>query len=154
MRKMRLKNNNKKSNKLRVIKILFLITIIYISFSYSFYYSLRRNKDINNSNFIKSLVRMGNSNNLYNNKLIKVVNSTINFITHVDVTKPSSIITSYVSKINNYDSINYFNNLGIKNIVVNNDLTKEELVQIKDNTNSNLFYFQQSVPLQGHNVQQ
>ncbi len=43
--------------------------------------------------------------------------------------------------INNYDSINYFNNLGIKNIVVNNELTKEELVQIKDNTNSNLFYF-------------
>lgn len=105
MKKMRLKNNNKKSNKLRVIKILFLITIIYISFSYSFYYSLRRNKDINNSNFIKSLVRMGNSNNLYNNKLINVVNSTINFITHVDITKPSSIIASYVSKTNNYNSI-------------------------------------------------
>lgn len=105
MKKMRLKNNNKKSNKLRVIKILFLITIIYISFSYSFYYSLRRNKDINNSNFIKSLVRMGNSNNLYNNKLINVVNSTINFITHVDITKPSSIIANYVSKTNNYNSI-------------------------------------------------
>jgi len=105
MKKMRLKNNNKKSNKLRVIKILFLITIIYISFSYSFYYSLRKNKDINNSNFIKSLVRMGNSNNLYNNKLINVVNSTINFITHVDITKPSSIIASYVSKTNNYNSI-------------------------------------------------
>lgn len=116
MRKMRLKNNNKKSNKLRVIKILFLITIIYISFSYSFYYSLRRNKDINNSNFIKSLVRMGNSNNLYNNKLIKVVNSTINFITHVDVTKPSSIITSYVSKINNYDSITLEHNDDYSNL--------------------------------------
>lgn len=116
MKKMRLKNNNKKSNKLRVIKILFLITIIYISFSYSFYYSLRRNKNINNSNFIKSLVRMGNSNNLYNNKLIKVVNSTINFITHVDVTKPSSIITSYVSKINNYDSITLEHNDDYSNL--------------------------------------
>ena len=105
MKKMRLRNNNKKIKKIRVIKILFLITIIYISFSYSFYYSLRRNKDINNSNFIKSLVRMGNSNNLYNNKLINVVNSTINFITHVDITKPSSIIASYVSKTNNYNSI-------------------------------------------------
>lgn len=105
MKKLRLKNNNKKRKKIRVIKILFLITIIYISFSYSFYYSLRRNKDINNSNFIKSLVRMGNSNNLYNNKLINVVNSTINFITHVDITKPSSIIASYVSKTNNYNSI-------------------------------------------------
>lgn len=116
MRKMRLKNNNKKSKKLRVIRIMFLITIIYISFSYSFYYSLRRNKDINNSNFIKSLVRMGNSNNLYNNKLIKVVNSTINFITHVDVTKPSSIITSYVSKKNNYDSITLEHNDDYSNL--------------------------------------
>lgn len=116
MKKMRLKNNNKKSNKLRVIRIMFLITIIYISFSYSFYYSLRRNKNINNSNFIKSLVRMGNSNNLYNNKLIKVVNSTINFITHVDVTKPSSIITSYVSKINNYDSITLEHNDDYSNL--------------------------------------
>lgn len=116
MRKMRLKNNNKKSKKLRVIRIMFLISIIYISFSYSFYYSLRRNKEINNSNFIKSLVRMGNSNNLYNNKLIKVVNSTINFITHVDVTKPSSIITSYVSKINNYDSITLEHNDDYSNL--------------------------------------
>lgn len=116
MKKMRLKNNNKKSKKLRVIRIMFLITIIYISFSYSFYYSLRRNKDINNSNFIKSLVRMGNSNNLYNNKLIKVVNSTINFITHVDVTKPSSIITSYVSKINNYNSITLEHNDDYSNL--------------------------------------
>ena len=116
MKKMRLKNNNKKSNKLRVIKILFLITTIYISFSYSFYYSLRRNKDINNSNFIKSLVRMGNSNNLYNNKLINVVNSTINFITHVDITKPSSIIASYVSKTNNYNSITLEHNDDYSNL--------------------------------------
>ena len=113
---MRLRNNNKKRKKIRVIKILFLITIIYISFSYSFYYSLRRNKDINNSNFIKSLVRMGNSNNLYNNKLINVVNSTINFITHVDITKPSSIIASYVSKTNNYNSITLEHNDDYSNL--------------------------------------
>lgn len=116
MKKMRLRNNNKKIKKIRVIKILFLITIIYISFSYSFYYSLRRNKDINNSNFIKSLVRMGNSNNLYNNKLINVVNSTINFITHVDITKPSSIIASYVSKTNNYNSITLEHNDDYSNL--------------------------------------
>ena len=116
MKKMRLRNNNKKRKKIRVIKILFLITIIYISFSYSFYYSLRRNKNINNSNFIKSLVRMGNSNNLYNNKLINVVNSTINFITHVDITKPSSIIASYVSKTNNYNSITLEHNDDYSNL--------------------------------------
>ena len=43
--------------------------------------------------------------------------------------------------INNYSSINYFNELGLSNVVVNNELTKEELIEIRNNTNSNLFYF-------------
>jgi stage II sporulation protein P len=59
---------------------------------------------------------MGNSNNLYNNKLINVVNSTINFITHVDITKPSSIIASYVSKTNNYNSITLEHNDDYSNL--------------------------------------
>ena len=43
--------------------------------------------------------------------------------------------------INNYSSINYFNELKLSNVVVNNELTKEELIEIRNNTNSNLFYF-------------
>jgi len=43
--------------------------------------------------------------------------------------------------INNYDSVNYFKELGINNIVVSNELTKEELKEIREKTNSNLFYF-------------
>lgn len=43
--------------------------------------------------------------------------------------------------VNNYDSINYFNKLGFKKIVINNDLTIEELLDIRKNTNSELFIF-------------
>lgn len=43
--------------------------------------------------------------------------------------------------INNYDSINYFYTLNLKNIVVSNELTKEELIEIINKTQSNLFYF-------------
>ena len=43
--------------------------------------------------------------------------------------------------LNNYDSVNYFNSLGIKNVVVNNDLTTLEIEEIVSKTNSNLFIF-------------
>lgn len=105
MKKMKLKNNNKRHNKLKLIKIVCLITIMYIGFSYSFYFCMRKNKNITNSNFVKLLIREGNSYNLYDNKLVNIVNSTINLITNVDISKPSSIIINYVSKLDKNNSI-------------------------------------------------
>ena len=43
--------------------------------------------------------------------------------------------------INNYDSINYFKSLGYSNILVNNDLTINELEEIISKTSSNLFMY-------------
>lgn len=43
--------------------------------------------------------------------------------------------------INNYDSINYFKSLGYSNILVNNDLTINELKEIISKTSSNLFMY-------------
>lgn len=43
--------------------------------------------------------------------------------------------------INNYKSINYFKDLDLKQVVVSNELTIEELIKIKENTTSELFYF-------------
>lgn len=43
--------------------------------------------------------------------------------------------------INNYRSVDYFNKLGLKNVVVSNELTIDELREIRNNTDSNLFYF-------------
>ncbi len=43
--------------------------------------------------------------------------------------------------LNNYDAVNYFNSLGIKNVVINNDLTIDEIKEIDSKTSSNLFIF-------------
>jgi putative protease len=42
--------------------------------------------------------------------------------------------------ISNYYSVNYLNELGFNNLVVSNELTIDELIEIKENTKSNLFY--------------
>ena len=43
--------------------------------------------------------------------------------------------------INNYESVNYLNNLGYKKCVISNELTLDELKEIKDKTKSELYYF-------------
>ena len=60
-KKMNLKSPKKKK-KFKKIKILFYITLIYLGFSYTFYYSLKNNKTVSNEEFINLLVSTGNAN--------------------------------------------------------------------------------------------
>lgn len=59
----------------------------------------------------------------------------------LNIIERSRIVLGQNHIINNYKSINYFKELNIKNVVVSNELTIEELTTIKEKTNSNLFYF-------------
>ena len=43
--------------------------------------------------------------------------------------------------LNNYESVNYLNTLGYKKCVISNELTINELKEIKDKTESELYYF-------------
>ena len=43
--------------------------------------------------------------------------------------------------LSNYKAINFLYDLNIKNVVINNDLTIEELKDINKNTKSNIYYF-------------
>lgn len=43
--------------------------------------------------------------------------------------------------ISNYKAINYLSELGFSNLVINNDLTINEIEEIQDNCESNLYYF-------------
>ncbi len=43
--------------------------------------------------------------------------------------------------ISNYYGINYLKSLSFKNVVISNELTIDELKEIKNNTTSNIFYF-------------
>lgn len=53
----------------------------------------------------------------------------------------NKVVVSQNHIINNYDSINYFKSLGYSNILVNNDLTINELKEIISKTSSNLFMY-------------
>lgn len=53
----------------------------------------------------------------------------------------NKVVVSQNHIINNYDSINYFKSLGYGNILVNNDLTINELKEIISKTSSNLFMY-------------
>lgn len=43
--------------------------------------------------------------------------------------------------LSNYKAINYLDNLGINNVVINNDLTISELMKINSECKSNMYYF-------------
>jgi len=88
---------------------------------------------------------------LHKEKIEKITNE-INKMNHVklffvedlgllNIIERSRIVVNQNHIINNYRSINYFKELNINNVVVSNELTIEELKTIKDNTDSNLFYF-------------
>ena len=43
--------------------------------------------------------------------------------------------------LSNYKAVNYLNTLGINSVVINNDLTIDELMKINNECKSNIFYF-------------
>lgn len=77
--------------------------------------------------------------------IIDKFNSNIKFIIEdiglLNIIDRKRIILYENHIISNYKAINYLDNLGINSVVVNNDLTINELKEISDKTNSNLYYF-------------
>ena len=78
----------KKVKKKTKIKSILIITFIYIIFSYTFYNSLKNNKDISNEQFINFLLNNGNANFTYEYKFPTIVNKTIGYLLKIDFTKP------------------------------------------------------------------
>ena len=113
MQKMKLKNNKRKFKKFKVI---FLIMIIYLSFSYSFYFCMRNSKKINNTNFIKMILNKQSSSFLYEYKLVNIINDTIKLMTNVDLTNPKTIISNYLVKSENKDTISLEHNDDYSNL--------------------------------------
>ncbi len=108
MSKMKLKGIRKRRNKL----FLFLI-LTYILFSFTFYYSFKNNKSINNQEFIKFLLNNGNANFTNDYKLTNMVNNTVNYLLSIDITKPvtllnDGVIGKYSKNDYNSDSIDEY----------------------------------------------
>ena len=85
---------------------------------------------------IKNIINIINELEIDNIKYIFV--EDLGLVSLLDNNK---VVVSQNHIINNYDSINYFKSLGYSNILVNNDLTINELMEIISKTSSNLFMY-------------
>ncbi len=78
-------------------------------------------------------------------KIYNSFNKNIMFIVEdiglTDIISKDRLIMYENHILSNYSAINYLNELGYKNVVINNDLTIDEIKEIKNKTKSNLFYF-------------
>lgn len=85
---------------------------------------------------IKNIINIINELKIDNIKYIFVEDLGL-----VSLLNNNKVVVSQNHIINNYDSINYFKSLGYSNILVNNDLTINELKEIISKTSSNLFMY-------------
>lgn len=85
---------------------------------------------------IKNIINIINELEIDNIKYIFV--EDLGLVSLLDNNK---VVVSQNHIINNYDSINYFKSLGYSNILVNNDLTINEIKEIISKTSSNLFMY-------------
>jgi|GEM_PF-2291929 len=85
---------------------------------------------------IKNIINIINELEIDNIKYIFV--EDLGLVSLLDNNK---VVVSQNHIINNYYSINYFKSLGYSNILVNNDLTINELKEIISKTSSNLFMY-------------
>lgn len=75
------------------------------------------------------------------NKFNKNIRFIIEDIGLIDIIPKERIVLYENHILSNYKAINFLNSLNIKNVVINNDLTINELDEIQDKTDSNLYYF-------------
>ena len=94
-KKMKLKGGKKKK-KFSKMKLLFYLGCIYISFAYTFYYSLSFKKPVSNEEFINLLVSTGNANILQEYKTTNIINRTMKFLFEIDFTNPDSLLNGSI----------------------------------------------------------
>lgn len=96
-KRMNLKSSKKKK-RFRKLKMIFYVGLIYLGFTYTFYYSLKSNERVSNEEFINLLVSTGNANILSEYKTTNVVNATMKFFLNIDFTDPKSLLNGSILK--------------------------------------------------------
>ncbi len=78
-------------------------------------------------------------------KIYKEFNKNIKFIVEdiglTNIIDKERLVLYENHILSNYKAINFLDSIGIKNVVINNDLTIRELLEIQEKTSSNLYYF-------------
>ena len=128
-KKMKLKGTKKRGKFLK-LRLLFYLLCIYISFAYTFYYSLSSKKVVSNEEFINLLVSTGNANILKEYKMTSIINKTMNFIFDIDFSYPVSILNSSVLK---FGTLSDKDDIKTISLEYNDDYSNmEELEEISD----------------------
>lgn len=116
------------------------------SIGFDRYFCVREINDISKSREVSVIInKLLHKSDIEN---IKKIISSLKNVTYfyisdlglLNLIDKNKIILYQSHIISNYDSINYYNELGIKNIVVSNELTLDELKEIRNQTTSELFY--------------
>lgn len=89
----------KKKKKFVRIRYLIYILIVYFTFSYTFYFSVKSSDKVNNEKFIKLLLQNGNAHIENDNSLVNVVNSTMSYLLKIDLKNPSTILDNSILKL-------------------------------------------------------
>ena len=106
----------KKISKKKKIKVIIILSIIYITFGYTFYYSFHNNNKITNETFIKYLLNNGNMDINNQEKLPKIINNTLGYILKIDITKPDSLFNKTIIGYSDSDKDNNEDLEKLKNI--------------------------------------
>lgn len=116
------------------------------SIGFDTYFSLEEIKEISLKRKVNVIInRFMHKDDLINIKpILEELSGVVNlfFIEDLGLTNiiDNNKVVLYQSHIaNNYNAINAFEKIGINSVVLNNDLTIDEIKEIRDNTNSNIF---------------
>ncbi|MDO4394963.1 MAG: stage II sporulation protein P [Mycoplasmatota bacterium] len=101
----------KKVPKKKKFKYFILIILLYLTFSYTFYYSFKNNSHLANQEFINFLLNGGNISFQNEYKLPKLINKTINFFLKIDFKNPETIFNESILGYQDNEEDDTYSNL-------------------------------------------
>ena len=110
------------------------------------YFDIDEINDLSNSHEVYVLMNKFLHNNIVKFRdLYKTFNDKIKFIVEdiglTDIIDMKRLVLYENHILSNYKAINYLYDIGIKDVVINNDLTIKEIKEIIDKSESNLYYY-------------
>lgn len=123
----------------------FILPLEDYSIGYNVYFSVDEINELSNKYNVYVIMNKLLHRTIYNFKeLYPKFNKNIKFIVEdiglVNIIDKDRLILYENHILSNYKAINYLYNLDIKNVVINNDLTIDEIKEIIKETKSNIYY--------------
>ena len=124
----------------------FILPLKDYSIGYNIYFDIDEINELSNKYEIYVMMNKFLHMNIYEfEKIYNKFNKNIKFIVEdiglVNIIDKDRLVLYENHILSNYVAINYLNSIDIKNVVINNDLTIDELKEIIKKTKSNIYYF-------------